>query len=325
MIAGGMRKSGPQASPAPPVPPAPPARPEPPEPARSRAPLTAGDLDALAHTAAELVGNCAVLWRAGEGGALEPIAARHRDHGLAASIAALLPQLGPLMPADGWPGQTLQRQVPFRLESGGLADLGLETEVSFLCMPDRLRAMFVPVFHDGPAAGVLAVLRGLKTPAYTLREQTELVRIAARVAGREAIPPAAGLGDVQPELADALIEDVDFGVWVVDGAGRTTFVNTAMTTMLGVPASTLLGRSMRHVLGEEPTVVSGSFCVESETADRLVPAAEGERERWIATTSKSLVDADGAHCGTLTTAFDVTERKRRELEARERAGRIRPA
>jgi PAS domain S-box-containing protein len=93
-----------------------------------------------------------------------------------------------------------------------------------------------------------------------------------------------------------------------------------MTEMLGLPATEVVGRSMRDFLEDVPQMVRGEYCMDAERCDRRVTQSDG-RHLWLEMTSQPLVDDDGSRRGTVSTAIDVTERKKVELAARQRVPR----
>jgi PAS domain S-box-containing protein len=117
-----------------------------------------------------------------------------------------------------------------------------------------------------------------------------------------------------------LMEHVGVGVWITDRDGVTTYVNNAMTALLGVPSPTLIGRPMGELLDDVPQMVRGEYCTQEERCDRRVTQPDG-RHVWLEMTSSPLIDDQGRRRGTVNTAIDVTERKKVELAARQRVPR----
>jgi PAS domain S-box-containing protein len=117
-----------------------------------------------------------------------------------------------------------------------------------------------------------------------------------------------------------LMEHVGVGVWITDRDGVTTYVNNAMTALLGVPSPAAIGRPMRELLDDVPQMVRGEYCTQEERCDRRVTQSDG-RHVWLEMTSSPLLDDLGRRLGTVNTAIDVTERKKVELAARQRVPR----
>lgn len=293
---------------------------------------------ALARAAREgayLVGDGSVLWWAQDGhGRLEPVAVHHRRAISGDALRTAL-ERGPREADEHWPGQVVRRGAPVRVEHGCWRDLGVQDPEGGSGEPETVRALLVPVLTRDRTVAVIAVMREGGRPRYSLREQILLQRVAARVATAVARPldggPQADPGRQDRDEpswtppSDWLLEHTAAGTWLADRRGRTTFVNSAMTELLGVPAAALMGRPMADLLDDPPEVVSGVFCMEHERRDRRLVRPDG-RELWVAMVSGPLIDREGRRCGTINTALDVTERKRKELALRkELARRERPS
>lgn len=304
-----------------------------------------------AREGADIVGDACVVWRVDGAGHLEPAATHHRDRRLRHALGAFLHQA--TLDADShWPGQVVWHGAPVRLRKARLADLGIDYGVGMR----RAHALLVPVLDGGRVVAVIAALREPREPVYSLREEVGLQRIAAKAmvkVGRKAADPSlaraggpgtgggggdgdrgnggggggGGGGDdeSQPDRdwtppGDWLMDRVGVGVWITDREGATTYVNNAMTVMLGVPSPSLLGRPMSELLEDVPQMVRGEYCTEEERCDRRITQPDG-RHVWLEMTSAPLLDSRGRRRGTVNTAIDVTERKKIELAARQRVPR----
>jgi len=206
----------------------------------------------------------------------------------------------------------------------------------------RAHAVIVPVLAAGQTVAVIAALRDSGEPEYSLREELVLRRIGVKAgaalstrradgdgdsgdgggdgegAGRGGEPPSDGPGWSPPPAW--LMDHVGVGVWIADRDGVTSYVNNAMTELIGLPATEVLGRPMRDFLEDVPQMVRGEYCMDAERCDRRLTQPDG-RHVWIEMTSLPLVDDDGARRGTVNSAVDVTERKKVELAARQRVPR----
>jgi PAS domain S-box-containing protein len=312
-----------------------------------------------AREGADMVGDACLIWRVRSDRGLEPAATFHRDRRLRESLDTFLHQ-ATLDPASHWPGQVVWHGAPVRLRKARLIDMGIDSSVGMR----RAHALLVPVLNGDRVVAVIAVLRESREPAYSLREEVILRRVAAKTgAGLDGALAAAGAltfnglpepspeagggrgdrdrprggggdggddgdGDDEPPFGSSgwtppphwLMDHVGVGVWITDRQGVTTYVNNAMTAMLGVPSPAVIGRPMRELLEDVPQMIRGEYCTEEERCDRRVTQRDG-RHVWLEMTSAPLVDDEGRRRGTVSTAIDVTERKKVELAARQRVPR----
>lgn len=289
-----------------------------------------------AREGAEIVGDACVVWRVvDQGRRLEPVATHHRDRRLRHALESFLHQ-ATLEPDSHWPGQVAWHGAPVRLPKARLSDLGIDPGVGMR----RAHALLVPVLDGGRVVAVIAALRELREPVYSLREQIVLRRVGVKTAARLGVKfghwrqPANGDrdgvvdGNGKPPLDGPswapppawLMDHVDVGIWITDRQGVTTYVNNAMTELLGVPSPTVVGRPMGDFIDDLPQMIRGEYCVEAERCDRRLTQADG-RHLWLEMTSSPLIDDEGRRRGTVNTVIDITERKKIELAARQRVPR----
>jgi PAS domain S-box-containing protein len=285
-----------------------------------------------------MVGDACVVWRVLGDGELEPAATFHRDRRLRFALGAFMQQ--PVLAAGSrWPGQVARSGAPARVRRIRVAELAIDTGVGMR----RANAVLAPIVADGRVVAVIAALRDSSEPEYSLREAVVLRRVGVRASGIGARlggwrrgsgdedggaggGDGAGGGGQPPDGPNWtpppswLMDHVGVGVWLADGRGVTTYVNNAMTELLGVPATEVVGRPMRDFLEDVPQMVRGEYCMDAERCDRRLTQPDG-RHVWLEMTSQPLVDDDGARRGTVSTAVDVTERKKVELAARQRVPR----
>jgi PAS domain S-box-containing protein len=293
------------------------------------------------------VGDACLVWRVVDGGRrLEPCATHHREHRLTHALGAFLDQ-DLLAPDSHWPGQVTWHGAPVRLRAVRLLDLGIDTAVGL----SRAHALIVPVLAAGTPIAIVAALRDTREIPYTLRDEVILRRIAAKTARIAALgarreddggersydheyddrdgdrrdvdagdghPPFEGPGWAPPP--SWLMDHVDVGVWITDRDGLTTYVNNAMTELLGVPSPKVLGRPLHDFVDDIPHTMLGEFGLHRERCDRRVTLPDG-RIAWFGMTSSPLVDDEGRRRGTISTVIDVTDRKQVELSARRRVPR----
>jgi PAS domain S-box-containing protein len=292
-----------------------------------------------------MVGDACVAWRVLESGALEPAATFHRDRRVRYALGAFMQQ-PELAAGSRWPGQVASTGAPTRVRRVRLGELSIDTAIGMR----RAHAVLAPILVDGRVVAVIAALRDSGEPEYSLREEVVLRRVGVKAAagigarfgdwragsggddegqgGDEGGDDGGSAGDGRPPADDAgwtpppawLMDHVGVGVWVTDRQGVTTYVNSAMAELLGVPSSGAVGRPMRDFLEDVPQMVRGEYCMDAERCDRRLTQPDG-RHVWLEMTSLPLVDDEGVRRGTVNTVVDVTERKQVELAARQRVPR----
>jgi len=294
-----------------------------------------------ARAGADMVGDACVVWRVLDDGHLEPAATFHRDRRVRYALGAFMGQ-PTLEGGSRWPGQVAVSGAPARVRRVRLGELAVDTGIGMR----RAHALLAPVLDDGRVIAVIAALRDSSEPEYSLREEVVLRRVGVRAAsgigarlsgwraGRSASSDGDGPGGDEGAGSDGppsddtgwtpppawLMDHVGVGVWVADRQGSTSYVNSAMTEMLGLPASEVVGRPMRDFLEDVPQMVRGEYCMDAERCDRRLTQPDG-RHVWLEMTSLPLIDDAGARRGTVNTVIDVTERKQVELAARQRVPR----
>ena len=123
----------------------------------------------------------------------------------------------------------------------------------------------------------------------------------------------------------AIVESAPDGVWMLDADDRTSFVNRAMTEMIGMEPSEMLGRRPTEFV-DEPT--------RERLEAALARRRSGATERYELTFKRSdgseliteisatpLFDEDGSYAGSTAIVVDATDRRRAQrardqLEAR---------
>ena len=289
-----------------------------------------------AREGADMVGDACVVWRVvDDGRRLEPAATHHRDRRLRPALESFLRQ-GTLEPDSHWPGQVAWHGAPVRVRKARLSALGIDADVGMR----RAHALLAPVLDGGRDVAVIATLREVREPLYALREEVVLRRVGVKTAARLGVrfghwrqsgggktdgaidgngkPPLDGPGWAPPPAW--LMDHVDVGIWITDRHGVTTYVNNAMTELLGAPSPIVVGRPMGDFIDDLPQMIRGEYCMEAECCDRRLTQADG-RHVWLEMTSSPLIDDEGRRRGAIHTVIDVTERKKVELAARQRVPR----
>ncbi len=124
-----------------------------------------------------------------------------------------------------------------------------------------------------------------------------------------------------------IVETTLDGVWTIDPAGTTTYVNRRMAELLGYTPGEMLGRPMFDFM--EPGVRA---VAEQNLARRASGIAEQHdfpwRHRdghavWTMLTANPLTDAEGRYEGALALITDITARRQQEQALRESEARAR--
>jgi PAS domain S-box-containing protein len=305
-----------------------------------------------------MVGDACVVWRVLDGGGLEPAATFHRDRRLRFALGAFMQQPA-LAPGSRWPGQVAMTGAPARVRRIRLGELAVDTGIGMRranavlapIVADGRVVAVIAALRDSSEPEY-----SLREAVVLRRVGVRASGIGARLGGWRR---RSGDGDHDGPLGsddgssgddgrdDGSSDDgrdgdgggeppdgpgwtpppswlmdnvVGVGVWLADRHGVTTYVNNAMTELLGLPATEVVGRPMREFLEDVPQMVRGEYCMDAERCDRRLTQPDG-RHLWLEMTSQPLVDDDGSRRGTVSTAVDVTERKKVELAARQRVPR----
>jgi two-component system cell cycle sensor histidine kinase/response regulator CckA len=124
-----------------------------------------------------------------------------------------------------------------------------------------------------------------------------------------------------------LVEAAHEGVWALDAAGCTTYVNPRMAALLGIDAAALVGRSFFDYLDASSAFEARTRFARPQRG--LADAQELTFRRLDGTPLVGLValsplpDATGAIRGVLVLVHDATEQKHAELALRESEARFR--
>jgi PAS domain S-box-containing protein len=147
--------------------------------------------------------------------------------------------------------------------------------------------------------------------------QRELRERDARVARRQ-VEQALRESEERNRI---IIETTNEGICMIDGAGRTTFVNTRMAAMLGYRAEEILGRPLLDLVHEDSRPSA------ARNLARPRDAAGGQIEvrflrkdgsdLWALVDSAPIADSAGRHGGALAMVMDVSLRKRLEEQLRQ--------
>jgi PAS domain S-box-containing protein len=117
-----------------------------------------------------------------------------------------------------------------------------------------------------------------------------------------------------------IVETTSEGVWTVDAASVTTFVNARMAEMLGYSVEEMVGRPLEQfVAGPAPDIVAkleGQHHGVAQQHETRLRRRDGT-ELWVSISNDSLAGEDGGYGGALAMVSDITERKRAETQLNE--------
>ena len=166
--------------------------------------------------------------------------------------------------------------------------------------------------------GGLSLLLGLLTAQ--LVSARDRAKASAHLVTRQ-------LGD-STERYRRIVETANEGIWLLDAAGRTSFVNPKMQALLGLDAEALAGRPWTDFMDE-----GSRATLAGEDADPLRDGLPGTRELrfrrgdggelWAAVSTSPISGEDGAHAGALAMVTDITERRHSEARREQLEGQLR--
>jgi PAS domain S-box-containing protein len=204
-----------------------------------------------------------------------------------------------------------------------------ESMVSYLAGPcAACSGLVVPLLGGGAAVlGTLVILRSSGDEPFgpdEVRHAQALGDLVSSALGRVQL-----LEQTERERKEktALLESTAQGMWGVDRAGRSTFVNTAASKMLGFSVEEVLGRAVHPLVHH--TKADGSPYPESEcpmtrvmsTRERILIAGEllwrKDGTSFLADYSAAPIIVGEEVRGAVVAFTDATERHRREREMRE--------
>jgi PAS domain S-box-containing protein len=125
-----------------------------------------------------------------------------------------------------------------------------------------------------------------------------------------------------------IVENTHQGVWMIDAAGVTTFVNERMAQILGSARSEIVGRHASEYLDGAGQAQLAKVEAEHKAGNateeevRFVRRDTGESVETLVTSSP-LFDTAGVHEGGFAMFMDVTDRKRAEHSLRTSEARFR--
>jgi PAS domain S-box-containing protein len=119
-----------------------------------------------------------------------------------------------------------------------------------------------------------------------------------------------------------IVETAQEGIWQVDPAGVTAFVNAKMASLLGYTADEMVGRPLFSFMdAEEASLARANLAQRREGVDQFEfkYRRKDGANLWALVNTNPLFDAQGRYTGALALITDITERKRAEAGLQARA------
>ncbi|WP_164913628.1 hybrid sensor histidine kinase/response regulator [Methanoculleus taiwanensis] len=137
------------------------------------------------------------------------------------------------------------------------------------------------------------------------------------------VPGRSGAGEMLPgneEQYRLLVDGLNEGIWVINEAATTTFVNPRMVEILGYPEAAIIGRPVFDFVDEASRQVIAASLHRRRAGLReqyecTLIRSDGVR-RTALMTAAPLIDGDGLFRGSLAGVVDITERKNAEQQMR---------
>jgi diguanylate cyclase (GGDEF)-like protein/PAS domain S-box-containing protein len=135
------------------------------------------------------------------------------------------------------------------------------------------------------------------------------------------------------QLADSearyrtIVETAQEGIWQIDAAGNTSFVNQKMADMLGYPLAAMQGQPLFTFMDDE-----GKALAARNIERRRQGIAEQHEfkfmrkdgiEVWTLLSTVPLTNSEGSYTGAIAFVTDITERRRTEQALRESEAQLR--
>jgi len=112
-----------------------------------------------------------------------------------------------------------------------------------------------------------------------------------------------------------IVETANEGIWSIDAAGRTTFVNPKMQQLLGYSADEMLGRRWIDFMERDDAMALMREADEQQRPGSLAQLSDARFRRkdgsdlWASMSTSPIVDVRGERAGVLAMVTDVTDRK----------------
>lgn len=117
-----------------------------------------------------------------------------------------------------------------------------------------------------------------------------------------------------------IVDTATEGIWMIDTANKTTFVNNRLAQMLGYTAEEMLGQPLAAFMEEEDQAMAAGNLKRrqrelKESHDLKLRRKDGST-LWAIISTTPINNAAGQYLGALAMVTDITERKRSETQFR---------
>ena len=282
-------------------------------------------LDAIVHSAAQEVGDLAVLRLLSRDGLwLDTVASEHRDPGTNHRISATAQ--GDRHAADqGVTGDALRAGRALRLSTSEVAMRKATDPGLWPTTPDDASEVLLaaPLQLEGRPIGTLSVSRSASNRPYSFEDERFLQQLADRAA--LAIERARLFDRVRTNEARlaTLVEQLPVGIGLTDASGKWLLTNAEMRQYVGnaLPSLNPAQHPQWQCFDEDgaplpPTQWPGARALRGET----VPGMECQVQRptdqplWTRVSSAPFEDADGQVAGVVTVVQNIDAQKRADDE-----------
>ncbi|MBI5304955.1 MAG: diguanylate cyclase [Chloroflexi bacterium] len=118
-----------------------------------------------------------------------------------------------------------------------------------------------------------------------------------------------------------IVETAQEGIWIVDAAGNTSFVNRKMAEMLGYSVEEMLGAPSRDLTDADghAGLIAPAAPNEADGAEQRevkLRRKDGVNYLWALVAASPITDGGGNHTGTLAMVMDITDRKAADEQLR---------
>jgi PAS domain S-box-containing protein len=282
-------------------------------------------LETATRSATTLIGDAAGIRLARTDGGYEPVRMYHPDAGQADTLGKILSRTGDRVD-EGF--STTMRATGQPMVLPALTRDQFHQLAPPRYWPDLDRvglhaAMLCPLMSRNVFLGYLVLVRTTAGATYDPADVALARDVTSLVAGAVATARSVDQLRASEDRYRRIVETTHEGVWQLDLAGVTTFVNEPMAAMLGMTTERLIGLSMRGFLNDQG---------QAEFTRRLEQWRQGGAElyetrlvradgsiRWVQVSSAPL-PGDFEHApGALCLVTDITEQvyargQRRQLD-----------
>jgi two-component system, cell cycle sensor histidine kinase and response regulator CckA len=185
--------------------------------------------------------------------------------------------------------------------------------------PARMRWESIPI---GPHGADQRIVSAINIP---LPDQDLMISTVQDVTSRKRAEDALAASEHKYRQ---IVELAHEGIWSIDAAGNTTFVNPRMAEMLGYEVDEMIGRNMFSFTDERGTEIARADLAlrrqglaEQRETDFEFLHKDGDRV-YIRLHTSPVLDERGLYQGSIGMIEDVTERRRAEAERKELEQRL---